>query len=202
MRRLVPLVVAALSIAACNGPIRTDDAPPRVPQGVDEANARLRPVDRPLEVGDPAPIFALKDQNDVLVTSQELAGGGAALLIISPPPANGASRPVAAWAARHRQFLSQHQIEILIVTPATAREHRLFAAENNLRVALLSDPAGWVSAAWGVPTAGRGSAGPHSFLISGDGRVHLSAQGLPDPSEVVVAAQTLPGRPRDPFFRF
>ena len=190
--------------AACSGPIlRTDPPPTPPPVGVSEANRSIAPRTSPLSVGGRVPAFELMDQNSVPVSAGELmTGGRGSLLLFLPADGDAAARPAYDWARRNMSFLRQQRIELVLVVPHGVEDNARLAQREELRLAVLADPHGWVMRGFGVvPQGAAAPRSPHAMLIASDGRVHLSEAGLPSPSDAVVAAETRPGQQRDSIFQ-
>jgi len=187
-----------------NGPLfRSDGSPSGPPATVARENANLRPRTSPLEVGAQAPSFVLLDQKDRDVSTAEMQLGQGTAILFIPGVDSPAARPAFDWAHRHQTFLRQQNLELLFITPNTTVQNDRAALELDLRLAFLSDPASWVARAFGLVPSGRPAPSTTTlYLIGPDGRVHYRATALPPPSELVMAARTSPGRPRDPFFNF
>lgn len=189
-RPLLPAALLGLALLAavgCSGPLVTDpDYVPggNVPAGVDGRNAGLKPRRAPIRVGEPVPAFVLADQYGTPVTSGELMAAGDALIVFLPVR-GGASRPVAPWVREHRDRLARRNCELLLVTAGTPEENAVFAAREELRVAVLSDPGAWVMRAHGVLGVNDGTNAaaldrPWTVIIGGEGRVLASEAGLMD----------------------
>lgn len=188
-------------IAGCSGPIQTEGPRPQAPEIVSSSNATLTPKRRPLAVGDVIPQFELVDQKGIPVGDGELTAGKGSILIFLPPEPSGASRPVFEWVRRHRSFLEQQRLEVLLVTPHSVNANAAASARENLRVAFLSDPASWVARAFGaVPETSSAPVRPQIFLLGSNGRIQYAGGALPAPSDLLMAAETLPGQPRDSVF--
>lgn len=203
----IALVLAGgLGLAACsgNGPLlRSAPPPPAIPAQVDSHNARIAPRTSSLAVGDRVPDFLLLDQYEREVSSVELTSGQGSVLIFLPGVESPGARPVYQWAARHQRFLEQQGLEVILVSPQDPPLNARAAQEWDLRLGILSDPASWVARGFGiVPEGRRHPSSAHLFLLGRDGRLHVAGSSLPPPSDLVMAAQTLPGRGRDPFFSF
>lgn len=201
MARWLVIILGVLMGGGCSGPIQTEGPQPRAPEIVSSVNASLKPRRRPLSVGDHFPPFELADQKGVPVTDGELTTGKGSVLIFLPPESSPAGRPVFDWVRRHKSFLDQHRIEVLLVTPHSINANAAAAQREDLRLAFLSDPASWVARAFGaVPETASAPGRPHVFLLGSNGRIQYASTALPSPSELLVAAETLPGQPRDSLF--
>lgn len=202
---LLFLIIPLFFTAGCvEGPLlRSEDGPTGPPHGVARENMSLRPKNSPLSVGDSSPDFILIDQMERDVSSGELRSGKGSVLIFLPGSTAPAARSAYDWGMRHQGFLAQQGIEVLYVAPESEEYNLRAAQDRGLRQAILSDPGSWVARAFGVVPRGRRTPSTATlFLLGNDGRIHYTSTSYPAPSEIVVAATTMPGRPRDPFFSF
>ncbi|MCC5875931.1 MAG: redoxin domain-containing protein [Candidatus Sumerlaeia bacterium] len=208
-------LISVLAIASCgfalllipgcgNGPLlRSEDGITGIPAGVARENQSLRPRRNPVSIGDSIPEFVLLDQRDREVSTNELRMGKGSVLLFIPGVNSPDARPAYDWARRHQRFLDQHGLEVLFITPDDVDANLRVVQERDLRMAVLSDPGGWVAMAFGIVPQGRRSPrNTNLYLLGPDGRAHYASTTLPAPSELVVAATTTPGRPRTPFFDF
>lgn len=200
------LLLAAIT-SSCKkggGPlIRMDDAAdaPPPPASVAPANASLRPRTSRLGTGEAVPPFTLSDQKGALVSSAELISSKGAVLIFVPPDELPASRPAYDWARRYASLMKSRGVELLLVTPERVNKAGAIAERENLHAAVLSDPASWVARAFGVYTRQAGEVtSPATFVLGSDGRIQLSTNGLPQPEQALMAAETLPGKREKSYF--
>lgn len=183
------------------GEFRDDRA--SVPPGVDPRNADARPARRLVRVGDPVPRLVWQDQNGVDVTTVELAAGGDALLVFHPGARTGAARPVHEFVRRRRDQIESHGCEILLVVPDEPATNARVAAEEQLRVAILHDPAAWSARAFGLADSSEGVESVWSVLLGREGRVLAVKNGVFEMPELLTALMVRPeGERRSIFERF
>jgi peroxiredoxin len=198
-KSLIPVVAAALAIATfggCRPGVLNSDGPSAQPTETG-AMPIARPRSSPLKVSDTAPEFEARDQQDRSVTSVELTSGKGSAILFVPPDGSAAARPSFQWARRQHLLLQQRGIELLLVVPESPAQAAAIAAREDLRLALLSDPAGHIARAFGtVPKGARSPARSHLFFVGGDGRIHYSESGTGDAAQLILAAESLPGARR------
>jgi peroxiredoxin len=150
-----------------------------------------------LSVGDTFPSFEAPDQLGRLVSSNELSSGKGSALLIVPPSAEGAARPAYEWAARNGNLLAQRGVELVLLIPESPEEGARIAADQGLRLGLLSDHGSRIAAALGTTSGGSGRpARPHLYFLGPDGRIHYSVSGTGDVAQLLLAAESLPGARR------
>ena len=194
---LPSILLAAILCLSCkaNGPlISMDDAPAPVPAGVLPENAELRPRDSLLSAGSAVPAFTLPDQKGNLVSAAEITSAKGAVIIIAPKDSSPAARPAYAWARDNNNLLRSRGIEPIIITPNSGNANASIAVREDLRVAILSDAGGWVSRSFGAKDA------LAVFVAGSDGRIHSAGKSLPDATQLIMAAETMPGQKERSFF--
>jgi len=156
MFRSFALFVATATIPvftiSCSGPIVLDQntsPDPRVTAGVDSRNLEVQPRRKPIRVGEPVPRLYFDDQFGREVSTRELTLGGDALLIFYPGAQTPESRPVYQWVQENQSSLS-NQLEILLVSNDTSEINLQTSQQENLRLALLSDPNLWCAKTFGL----------------------------------------------------
>ena len=92
-----------------------------------------------LEIGQKAPDFALKDQNDNLVHLSDYLGKKVVLYFYSRDNTPGCTRQACAFAASYDRFREQDVVVIGISKDSVA-SHVKFAQKHDLPFVLLSDP--------------------------------------------------------------
>jgi peroxiredoxin len=120
-----------------------------------------------LAIGALAPDFALKDQNNQLVTLSGFRGRKAVLLVFYPL---AFSRVCSGELTALRDDLpsfSNDRVELLTVSVDSVFAHKVWAAQEGFSFSLLSDfwPHGEVAQRYGVFDSGRGVALRGTFLI-------------------------------------
>ncbi|MEO8376086.1 MAG: redoxin domain-containing protein [Candidatus Sumerlaeota bacterium] len=171
-----------------------DDAPAPVPAEVLPENAELRTRSSLLGAGSAVPAFTLPDQKGTPVSAAEITSSKGAVIILVPKDATPGARPAYAWARENNNLLRSRGIEPIIITPNSENSNAGIAMREDLHVAILSDAGGWVAHSFG---AGDGLA---VFVAGSDGRIHSASRSLPDASQLIMAAETLPGQKERSFF--
>lgn len=129
-----------------------------------------------LEPGDPAPAFALTDQNGNTVRMEDFRGGK--VLVYFYPEADTPGCTTQSCDLRdHRGDLAGIGAEVVGISPDLPQEQLAFDRKYGLGFPLLSDPDHAVAEAWG--TWGEKTTGSttylgiirSSFLVGEDGRV-------------------------------
>jgi peroxiredoxin len=150
-----------------------------------------------LAIGNLAPDFALKDQNNQLVTLSGFRGRKAVLLVFYPL---AFSRVCSGELTALRDDLpsfSNDRVELLTVSVDSVFAHKVWAAQEGFSFSLLSDfwPHGEVAQRYGVFDFGRGVALRGTFLIDTSGLVrHTVVNDMPtarDESEYRAALVAL-----------
>jgi peroxiredoxin len=126
-----------------------------------------------LAVGDLAPDFELKDQNNQVVRLASFRGEKAVLLVFYPL---AFSRVCSGELAALRDDLpsfSNDRVELLTVSVDSVFAHKVWASQEGFSFSLLADfwPHGEVAQRYGVFDSGRGVALRGTFLIDASGVV-------------------------------
>jgi thioredoxin-dependent peroxiredoxin len=148
-----------------------------------------------LDTGDPAPDFALADENGVVVKLSDFAGRRVVVYFYPADDTPGCTKEACQFTERSDGF-AEAGVDVLGVSPDGADKHRRFREKYGLKVRLLSDPTHEVMeryGAWGEKTLyGKKSVGVirTTVLIGNDGTVervwhHVRADGH---AEKVLAA--------------
>lgn len=148
-----------------------------------------------LVTGDPAPDFALPDENGETVLLSDYAGRRVVVYFYPADDTPGCTKEACQFTEHYDGF-SDAGIEVLGISPDGADKHRRFREKYGLRVRLLSDLSHTVMesyGAWGEKTLyGRKSVGVirSTMIIGADGLVerawyHVRADGH---AEKVLAA--------------
>jgi peroxiredoxin Q/BCP len=102
-----------------------------------------------LEVGRPAPDFALKDASGTIVRLADLRGRKVVLYFYPKDMTPGCTREACDFRDRHAMLQAAGAV-LLGVSPDSERSHARFAQKHGLPFPLLADPGGAVAAAYGV----------------------------------------------------
>lgn len=139
-----------------------------------------------MDVGDPAPDFLLRDQNNQEVSLAGYRGRRAVLLVFYPLAFTGTCQGELAALQEHLADFQNDRVQVLTVSVDSPYSHKIWAEREGYTFPLLSDfwPHGAVADAYGVLNADKGYADRGTFLI--------------DPTGVVRFAELVPAsRPRD-----
>jgi thioredoxin-dependent peroxiredoxin len=148
-----------------------------------------------LAAGDPAPDFALPDENGEIVRLSDYSGRRVVVYFYPADDTPGCTKEACQFTDRYDEF-SSAGADIVGISPDGADRHRRFREKYGLRVRLLSDPTHEVMeryGAWGEKTLyGKKTVGVirSTFLVDGEGRIekawyHVRADGH---AEKVLAA--------------
>jgi thioredoxin-dependent peroxiredoxin len=123
------------------------------------------------KVGDPAPLFAGKDQDGKAWKLADLAGKKIVLLYFYPKDDTPGCTKEACGFRDRMANLTQDNVQIVGVSFDSAESHQKFIAKHNLNFPLLADADGRIADAYGVRMTGRDMARRVSFLIGLEGRI-------------------------------
>jgi mycoredoxin-dependent peroxiredoxin len=129
----------------------------------------------PLGVGQVAPDFTLKDQNNEEVTLSSFRGEKAVLLVFYPFAFTGTCTGELRAIADEPEVFSSERVSTLTVSCDTTYSHKVFSEREGFDFPLLADfwPHGAVAAAYGVFRTDGGFANRGTFLIDVDGVVRF-----------------------------
>jgi peroxiredoxin Q/BCP len=102
-----------------------------------------------LEVGKKVPDFALKNQNDEVVRSKDLAGKWVVLYFYPKDDTPGCTVEACDFTAGLKDF-EKLNATVLGCSPDSTESHRRFIAKHKLRIGLLSDPDHKTMSAYGA----------------------------------------------------
>jgi peroxiredoxin len=139
-----------------------------------------------VDVGDPAPGFRLRDQNNQEVDLRDFHTRKAVLLVFYPLAFTGTCQGELGAVQQHLPDFQNDRVQVLTVSVDSPYAHKIWADREGYTFPLLSDfwPHGAVASAYGVLNEAKGYANRGTFLIDATGVVRFA--------EVVSAAQ-----PRD-----
>lgn len=150
-----------------------------------------------VEVGDLAPDFTLKDQNNQEVSLAQFKGQKSVLLVFYPL---AFSRICSSELCSLRDDLprfTDRNVQLVTVSVDSVYSHKVWAQQENFDFPLLSDfwPHGGVAQAYGVFDENKGLAVRGTFLIDPEGVVRYKVvNGIPDArnqDEYVKAVEAL-----------
>ena len=149
-----------------------------------------------LSVGDPAPMFALLDQNDATVRLDDRRGRK--VLVYFYPAADTSGCTTQSCALRdHMAELDRLGVDVLGISPDRPEDQLAFDVKFGLGFPLLSDPDHAVAEAWGTwgerERDGRTFMGiiRSSFLVGPDGRIEHAWYRVTPENTVPNALQAL-----------
>jgi peroxiredoxin len=140
-----------------------------------------------VDVGDPAPDFVLRDQNNQEVPLASYRTSKAVLLVFYPLAFTGTCQGELSGVQTALEDFQNEKVQILTVSVDSPYAHKVWADREGYTFPMLSDfwPHGAVAAAYGVLNEARGYADRGTFLI--------------DPDGVIAFAERAPAsQPRDP----
>lgn len=139
--------------------------------------AELAPVGlRPVAVGELAPDFRLRDQNNELVTLSGFRGQKAVLVVFYPFAFTNICTGELGQISKHLETFASADVQVLSISIDSPYAHKIFAQREALEFPLLSDfwPHGAVAQAFGVFNPEVGVSNRGTFLIDRDGVVRFS----------------------------
>ena len=149
-----------------------------------------------LEIGDPAPPFALVDQHGATVRLQERRGRR--VLVYFYPAADTPGCTTQSCSLRdHMQELAGVGVDVLGISPDQPEDQLAFDVKFGLGFPLLSDPGHAVAEAWGTwgerERAGTTFMGiiRSSFLVDAEGRIERAWYRVTPEDTVPNAMQAL-----------
>ncbi|QSB04209.1 peroxiredoxin [Natronoglycomyces albus] len=139
-----------------------------------------------ISVGQAAPEFTLKDQNNQEVSLQDFAGDKNVLLVFYPLAFTGVCEGELCGVRDDLDEYQTDDVQVLTVSVDSPFTHKVWAEREGFTFPLLSDfwPHGGVATQYGVFDADKG--------ISNRGTFVIDKQGI-----VQFAEMNLPGEPRD-----
>jgi mycoredoxin-dependent peroxiredoxin len=137
-------------------------------------------------VGAAAPGFALKDQNNQVVSLSDFRGKRAVLLVFYPFAFSGICQSELGRVRDHLADFQNDGVQVLAVSVDTVYANKVWAERERYEFPLLSDfwPHGAVALAYGVFNDRTGAANRGTFVVDRHG-------------VVTFAAVNAPGEPRD-----
>ncbi|WP_249997621.1 peroxiredoxin [Actinoplanes sp. M2I2] len=153
----------------------------------------------PLAVGVVAPEFALKDQNNQLVSLGDFRGRKAVLLVFYPFTFTGTCQGELAGIRDNLPDYQNESVQVLAVSVDSVYAHKVWAMQEGFDFPLLADfwPHGAVAQEYDVFHTGGGMANRGTYLIDRDGVIRFAEMrgpGEPRDQKAWLAALTdLPG---------
>jgi peroxiredoxin (alkyl hydroperoxide reductase subunit C) len=134
-----------------------------------------------IKVGDVAPDFTLRDQNNEQVTLSEFRGHKAVLMIFYPLAFTGICTGELCTVRDDLPTFQNEEIQTLTISVDSPYSHKIFAEREGYGFPLLADfwPHGAVAKAYGVFNDDAGFANRGTFLVDVDGIVRFSEMNSP-----------------------
>lgn len=124
-----------------------------------------------LKAGDYAPDFILKDQNDAVFDSKQLAGKPFVLFFYPKDHSPGCTAEVCSFRDAYAVF-QDHGAEVIGVSVDSTRSHKNFARRFRVPFRLLSDPVRKVQRLFGVANTSFGiSYNRVTFVVNAEGLI-------------------------------
>jgi peroxiredoxin len=129
-----------------------------------------------IEVGEPAPDFTLKDQNNEEVTLSAFRGQQAVLIVFYPLAFTGICTGELCVVRDDMSSFQNDDVQVLTVSVDSAYSHKVFSQREGYEFPLLSDfwPHGAVAKAYGVFNDITGFANRGTFLVDKEGIVRFA----------------------------
>ena len=135
----------------------------------------------PISVGEPAPDFALKDQNNQEVRLSDFRGRKAVLLVFYPLAFTGTCQGELCQVRDNLNDFLNDDVQVLTVSVDSPYSHKIWADQQGFEFPLLSDfwPHGAIAQAYGVFNEVAGIANRGTFVIDKDGVVRFAEMNMP-----------------------
>ena len=135
----------------------------------------------PLDVGQVAPDFTLKDQNNQPVTLSDFRGSKNVLIVFYPLAFTGTCQGELCKVRDELPKFQNDSTEILAISVGPSPTHKIWAAEQGYLFPLLSDfwPHGEVAAPYGVFNEKAGFANRGTFLVDKEGIIRFAEMNGP-----------------------
>ena len=134
-----------------------------------------------IEVGQQAPDFTLKDQNNEEVTLSSFRGTQAVLIVFYPLAFTGICTGELCVVRDDMPSFVNEDVQVLTISVDSPYSHKIFADREGYEFPLLSDfwPHGGVAQAYGVFNDVTGFANRGTFLVDKDGVVRFAEMNGP-----------------------
>ncbi|MEU8241414.1 peroxiredoxin [Actinoplanes missouriensis] len=135
----------------------------------------------PIVVGQPAPDFTLKDQNNQDVRLSDFRGRKAVLLIFYPLAFSRRCHGELTEVQENLPAYANDTVQVLTVSVDSIYSHKVWAEQEGFDFPLLADfwPHGEVAAAYGVLDETRGFANRGTFLVDTAGVIRFAEMNGP-----------------------
>ena len=135
----------------------------------------------PISVGEQAPDFALKDQNNQEVRLSDFRGRQVVLLVFYPLAFTGTCQGELCQVRDNLNDFVNDNVQVLTVSVDSPYSHKIWAGQQGYEFPLLSDfwPHGAIAQAYGVFNDVAGIANRGTFVIDRDGAVRFAEMNMP-----------------------
>ena len=132
----------------------------------------------PLAVGEVAPDFTLKDQNNQDVSLSGFRGRKAVLLVFYPLAFTGTCQGELTEIRDRLPLYENEAVQVLTVSVDSTYSHKVWSLQQGFQFPLLADfwPHGGVAAAYGVFDSATGRANRGTFLIDREGVIRFAEE--------------------------
>lgn len=129
-----------------------------------------------IEVGQPAPEFTLRDQNNEEVSLSDFRGQQAVLVIFYPLAFTGICTGELCAVRDDLSTFQNDDVQVMTISVDSTYSHKIFSEKEGYEFPLLSDfwPHGAVAQAYGVFNDTTGFANRGTFLVDKDGIVRFA----------------------------
>jgi len=158
------------------------------------ASATRREARMPVEVGQEAPDFALKDQHNQLVKLSGFRGQRNVVIVLYPFTFTGVCTGELSAIRDELPSFQNDDVQVLAVSVDSVASHRVFADQQGLEYPLLSDfwPHGAVAQAYGVFDERVGVAVRGTFIVDKEGVLRWQVvNALPDARDLTEYQKVL-----------
>jgi peroxiredoxin (alkyl hydroperoxide reductase subunit C) len=134
-----------------------------------------------IQVGDEAPDFTLRDQNNEAVTLSDFRGSQAALLIFYPLAFTGICTGELCVVRDDMATFQNDEVQVMTISVDSIYSHKIFSEREDYQFPLLSDfwPHGGVAQAYGVFNETTGFSNRGTFLVDKGGIVRFAEMNSP-----------------------
>jgi peroxiredoxin (alkyl hydroperoxide reductase subunit C) len=134
-----------------------------------------------IEVGDLAPDFTLRDQNNEEVTLSSFRGTKAVLVIFYPLAFTGICTGELCVVRDELPAFQNDDVQVLTISVDSSYTHKIFSEREGYEFPLLADfwPHGAVAQAYGVFNEVTGFSNRGTFLVDKDGVVQFAEMNSP-----------------------
>jgi mycoredoxin-dependent peroxiredoxin len=134
-----------------------------------------------IEVGQPAPDFTLKDQNNEEFTLSDYRGKQAVLIVFYPLAFTGICTGELCRVRDDMPTFSNDDVQVVSISVDSVYSHKIFSEREGYEFPLLADfwPHGAVAQAYGVFNEVAGIANRGTFLVDKDGIVRFAEMNGP-----------------------